>query len=524
MILFPALRSAIAARGFSLPTPYPHTRRTVVGSALAALLSGLVLGFLFLLWTAVSTTITFASRTIDSFSQPTEQAEAVATPETKKPLASPSAPPSGAHAEHLPRVESSSQVQNNWLPLPAGSVWLESRAPFLRSPLPYAEFGRLPLSDAARQVDFALLQTVRRLGLERGRILFLTSELRERGEESYHFQRIRIYLPPVAAEAAEGHQASGPTAVSASQTQKNSAVRSGETPPPQRLERIAVDAQADFVGTLAECLDAWASRGILKEQGNHILLSTGGVLTHEIWLETTTSAFLPTPPHQPFSTKPRIALVLLELGKDAAEDAAVLKLSLPFSAGFIPGPTASNAAEELWNRGGDILLQYPMRSSQWPYIKAGAEELTPEMNAEEMSTALKKALLQVPHAAGLTSLLGSGLLNNANAVANLCESAAVTGLFLFESGRNDDSLLAPQALRQGLPLWTSTVQLDTGHPPAYILRKRLKDAEAQAMRGEAVIILAHPYPETLDVLQEWGRERNAAIELVPLRHISRLDR
>ena len=62
--------------------------------------------------------------------------------------------------------------------------------------LPYQE-GSGTLTDAARQIDFALLQTVLRLKLDKGRILLLTSDYRTQGKDIYHLQRMRIYLPPV---------------------------------------------------------------------------------------------------------------------------------------------------------------------------------------------------------------------------------------------------------------------------------------------------------------------------------------
>ena len=59
------------------------------------------------------------------------------------------------------------------------------------------------LTDAARQIDFALLQTVLRLKLDKGRILLLTSDYRTQGKDIYHLQRMRIYLPPVVQDPAQ---------------------------------------------------------------------------------------------------------------------------------------------------------------------------------------------------------------------------------------------------------------------------------------------------------------------------------
>ena len=79
--------------------------------------------------------------------------------------------------------------------LPPGShLGNQMKDAIRQNTLPYQE-GSGTLTDAARQIDFALLQTVLRLKLDKGRILLLTSDYRTQGKDIYHLQRMRIYLP-----------------------------------------------------------------------------------------------------------------------------------------------------------------------------------------------------------------------------------------------------------------------------------------------------------------------------------------
>ena len=370
---------------------------------------------------------------------------------------------------------------------------MEQRLPLLRDSLPYNEFSRLSLTDAARQVDFALLQTVLRLKLERQRILLLQSELRSNGMETYHFQRMRIFLPPVAEDAAEG------------------------TPVSSAPRRVAVNAAADFIATLAECLDAWTSKGVLKEKNGCLQLAAGGVMTHEIWLETTSPAFRPLPESPAGPKPPRMALVLLEMGKDPALDARALTLPFPFTGALAPdGVSTASTAEKLWGLGNDMLIQHPMQSTQSPFVTAGPDELTVDMPMTDMASALSRSQKKLSRAIGVIGYLGSRLTADPQASGNLAQAAAARGLLVLDAGASRSSRLAEAAQKNGLPDLGPVLVLDEGHPPAAILLNKLKELERNASSTGQTILLLRQSPETLEALTLWSAQREQRLELVPL--------
>lgn len=238
-------------------------------------------------------------------------------------------------------------------------------------------------------MDFALVQTILRLNIERGRIVLLTSEYREHNSESYQHQRIRIFLPPVAEDAAEGVRPSDQT--------------SGTPPLPRR---VAVDAVAEFVGTLEENLDAWASRGILSERPGKITLSVGSVVTHEIWLDVTDKRFSPAPA-MALQHPPRLTIVMNDLGDDLSVTESLLALPIPVTFAVLPSSAfARETAEAAWQAGCEVLIHQPMQSTQWPYVKAGSDELTVDMSGETVATVLRNAQEKIPHASGLNNRMG----------------------------------------------------------------------------------------------------------------------
>lgn len=516
---FPAIRAALAKRGLRLPQPYPHTVRTLLGSALAALLSGTLIGIFFLLYSLASLTIDWTLQATASLSRATaEMASSLSSSESPdETTATGTLEPSETASEEqqspetAPRKAFSAQIPSI---LPDDAILQEARAPLVRRALPYSEHRRPPFSEAVRQVDFALVQTMLRLNIEWERIVLLSSEYREQNGENYPYQRMRIFLPPVEAEAAEGIQPHG------NQTKAAGKGNSGKEQP-ALPRRVVVDAMADFVGTLEENLDAWARRGILSEQPGKIVLSVGSVVTHEIWLDVTDKHLFPAIENLQTST-PKLTIVINESGNDQKAVKPFLDLPVPVTLAISPWTAYSrDLAEEAWKRGHEILIHQPMQSSQWPYVKAGPDEITVDMSDETMAAILHTAQDNVPHASGLTNHMGSRLSTDSNASARLVAQTAAAGLYLLDSMVLPDSRLYPEAIKRKLPAWKQDIALDEGHPPMHAVLSALKKAEQLAAKQGYAIVCAQPYPETLEALRRWAADRDNTITIVPLRALPR---
>ncbi len=203
--------------------------------------------------------------------------------------------------------------------LPPGShLGNQMKDAIRQNTLPYQE-GSGTLTDAARQIDFALLQTVLRLKLDKGRIPPPDVRLPHARQG---------YLPPPADAhlSASGCPGSGPA--SASERKRECAVRRNgrcERPPrtgiplPQRAGR-----KPRHMGR---------PRRAHRIAGQAHALATKGVLTHEIWFEATTDAFPILPPTD---KAPRLTIVMNELGGDKAVTASLLALKLPITFSVLP--------------------------------------------------------------------------------------------------------------------------------------------------------------------------------------------
>lgn len=483
---FPGLREILARRTLRLNIrklrPYPYTRRTLLGSALAALIAGILLGSGYLIFVTISVTFNALQQTVhivsETVSDTVQSVETFTTqflpvePEKKISSASKNSQDQElSSALSKSNKELSTEVLLSLLPSDA-RIGEQVRNKIHLSPLPFKENGDLPISDAVKQVDFALLQTLLRTGLEPGRLYFLTSEYRTKGNDSYHLQRLRLYLPDI----------------------------------------------AQFISLLQENLDVWAERAVLnRETSTKLTLSTEGALSHEIWLEQAGKEFIPPPPHP----GPRITIVIDDMGENPKATQALLHLNIPVTLAIWPfSHYAEQTANAAHQAGREILIHYPMEPMQSPFIKAGPGELKLSMSAEEIDQLLSSSLLKVPHAAGLNNHMGSRFTANPVTSAIVCDTLAREGLFALDSVTLGQSVFYREARQKGLPAYRRSVFLDDGPRTVKSVLKELKRTEQLARQNGQAIAIGHPHPETLAALKKWTAERDSSIQIVPLRYLT----
>lgn len=478
MHLFQALRKTLAGRGLRLPAPYPYTGRTFKGAALATLLAAALFLFGYAGWQIAFHTVRHTQRGL-LMSLETAVGTSLFVARKAKDAAAALFP------ERMPPPPASAESV-----LPPGShLGNHMKAPLRVNALPYDE-GTGTLTDAARQVDFALLQTVLRLGLDKGRILLLTSDYRTRDKDIYHLQRMRIYLPPVGGAA-------GPNAATPGEGEVKG--------PPEAVFR--------FMNALAESLDTWADRAVLTESPGKLTLAVKGVLTHEIWLETTTDASPPLPA----DPAPRLTIVLSGMGMDKAATAQALALPLPVTFAVLPfAPEAAATAQAAHEAGREVLVAVPMETRQSPFVKAGPGEVTTSMSEEEMRILLDDALGHVPYASGAVNHMGSRLTANRTASRRFCEILARSGLYALDDRTHEESLLYAEARRRGLPAWRRTLRLNEGPASEAAALSLLKEAEETARAKGHAVVIGNPDPQILAALKRWSEERDKAVRVVPL--------
>jgi polysaccharide deacetylase 2 family uncharacterized protein YibQ len=194
-----------------------------------------------------------------------------------------------------------------------------------------------------------------------------------------------------------------------------------------------------------------------------------------------------------------IAIVIDDLGENLSEGRRVLRLPGPVAVAILPHtPHATRLAHEAQDRRKEVILHLPMEALG--ENEAGPGRLDTTMPALELRLTLDDDLRSVPRAIGVSNHMGSRLTQDRPAMETLMQALRARGLFFIDSRTTPDSIAAPAASAQGVPLLVRQVFLDNDRHPAAI-EVQFEELLRLAQRQGQALAIGHPYPETLAVLE-----------------------
>src|SRR5450830_856719 len=174
-----------------------------------------------------------------------------------------------------------------------------------------------------------------------------------------------------------------------------------------------------------------------------------------------------TPAGEPH--KAYLTLIIDDLGQNLPRDRRVLALPGPVTTAIMPDtPHAAEFAREAHKAGKVVILHMPMDPATGPFA------WHPELPIEELGKRLDAAFKAVPYTAGINNHMGSRT------------SAQTVG--------------AAEAQKIGLASISRDVFLDDERTEAAITTQ-LQSAIKLAHKQGSAVMIGHPYPQTLAVLE-----------------------
>jgi polysaccharide deacetylase 2 family uncharacterized protein YibQ len=198
--------------------------------------------------------------------------------------------------------------------------------------------------------------------------------------------------------------------------------------------------------------------------------------------------------------RPRLAIVVDDLGNDRAQADALFRLSYTLTVSVLPHEANSGEiAEEAHRRGYQVMLHLPMAT------KAGgmeeAIELHPGMGSAEVEKTFAAMLDTVPYAAGVNNHEGSLGTADQTLMGELMPLLRQRNLFFIDSRTTVATVAETAAHAAGVATTRRNVFLDDEQSvPA--IRKQFELAIRDAREKGSALAIGHPHPETLEVLNE----------------------
>lgn len=194
------------------------------------------------------------------------------------------------------------------------------------------------------------------------------------------------------------------------------------------------------------------------------------------------------------------ALLIDDLGYDRFLARRVLALPPPVAVAVLPDAPYSRAIARAAGRAGtDVLVHLPMEAEQ---VAPATGTLRVDMDTAAFHSRVAHALAAVPGAIGVNNHMGSRLTGERAPMDRLMRqlAAAGSGLVFIDSRTTADSRAEAAARAAGVGVARRDVFLDNVREPAAIAGQVRRWIERARGSGCALAI-AHPYPETLRVLE-----------------------
>jgi uncharacterized protein len=197
---------------------------------------------------------------------------------------------------------------------------------------------------------------------------------------------------------------------------------------------------------------------------------------------------------------PTLVIIIDDIGNNMASGMRAVELPGKLTLAILPHTPASTAlAQMAATNGKEVMLHAPMSNLHHKALGPGA--LTDQMSESEIRQALIHNIESTPHIRGVSNHMGSQLTSMRAPMEWLMQELGSRQLYFVDSRTTVHTLAAAVAREQGVPHLSRQVFLDN-KPSREAIHKQftllLKQADSQGL----AVAIGHPYPETLDYLQE----------------------
>ncbi len=236
-----------------------------------------------------------------------------------------------------------------------------------------------------------------------------------------------------------------------------------------------------------------------------VLLSFITVFSASLMAQSISMMAQPTPP----SPTPSLAIIIDDLGNNLASGRRAVNLPGAITYAILPHTPQAIELATYANHvdiNKEVIIHMPMEAVGHRHMEGDIERhmgpggLNMHQDQEDFIHTLQAAIQALPQAKGLSNHMGSQLTSQPDRMHWLMSELSKTPFYFIDSKTTDNSAAMQAADEQKIPYLVRDIFLDHDPDPAAI-DKAFKKALALAIQSGSAVLIAHPYPSTLDYLE-----------------------
>jgi len=262
------------------------------------------------------------------------------------------------------------------------------------------------------------------------------------------------------------------------------------------------------------------STSSVKPAGSHPAPSEKPVF--EIYPEKKTEPGTDTAPVKDPSQKPKLSLIVDDLGYDKSIANRFFSLDAVLTCSILPySPFHKSIAQKAHEQGIEVMLHLPMEPVEYPGIDPGPGTLFCSMPPDQLIRQLEKNIEMVPFIKGVNNHMGSKMTASSTQMYQIFSVLKQRNLYFIDSRSTTHTVCRPSARLFQIPFAERTVFIDHQTDVPFI-RSQIKVLLQEAHRQGEAIGIVHPHENTLIVLQETLPDIKEQVTLVPASRIVHL--
>lgn len=217
-----------------------------------------------------------------------------------------------------------------------------------------------------------------------------------------------------------------------------------------------------------------------------------------------------------FNGKPRIVVVIDDVGLDRRRARETIKLPGPLTLSFMAyAEDLNDQAASARKAGHELMLHVPMEPGSTS-INPGPNVLLSGMPKEELLKNVEWNLGQMDGYVGINNHMGSRFTADTESMKVVVATLKERGYLFLDSVTSGRSVAHETARDGGIPYAVRNVFLDHEDELAAI-RRQLRHTEAIARKTGLAIAIGHPRDKTIEALRDWlPKLDEKGFQLVPI--------
>jgi len=223
----------------------------------------------------------------------------------------------------------------------------------------------------------------------------------------------------------------------------------------------------------------------------------------------------------PAGNLPRLAVVVSGLGLSADATERAINLPKEVTLSFTPyGPQLETDVAAARQAGHEVLMDLPMEPISYPADDPGPHTLLTSLNPSDNIARLDWLLGRFKAYVGVINHMGSRFTASPDPLRPILHALKDRGLMFVDSRSTSKSVAAGLARQMKLPNASNDRFIDH-EPTRGAIDQSLAAAEGEARARGVALVVARPFPVTLERMAEWlPMLESRGIEIVPITAIA----